>query len=155
MNQIKRPILLVEDDPNDVLLIRRAFAQSRVTAPLQVLHDGNVAVVYLEGKGAYADRARYPFPMLMLLDLKLPGKSGFEILRWIQERKELSAPPIVVLTADGKPSDILRAYNLGVCSYYVKPTSLSGLMELVLVLQRDFPALLGLVEDPSLGTSVS
>ncbi len=154
MNQTVRPILLVEDDPNDILLIRRAFVKSNVTTPLQVLHDGGAAVAYLEGHGAYADRARYPLPAFLLLDLKLPGKSGFEILRWVQDQ-ELPAPPIVVLTADGKPSDILRAYDLGACSYYVKPTSFRGLLELVKALQRDFPELLGFAEAHSLGPSAA
>ncbi len=155
MNQTVRPILLVEDDPNDVLLIRRALVKSNVTASLQVLHDGGAAVAYLEGHGAYADRARYPLPAFLLLDLKLPRKSGFEILRWIQTHKELPSPPIVVLTADGKPSTILRAYDLGACSYYVKPTSFRGLLELVKALRRDFPDLLGFAEAHSLSPSTS
>jgi DNA-binding response OmpR family regulator len=147
MKVIPRPILLVEDDPNDILLIRRAFRKANVVAPLHVVHHGEAAVAYLEGRGAYADRERYPLPILMLLDLKLPRKSGFDVLTWMRQREGLPAPPVVALTSSGEPTDILRVYDLGACSYYVKPASFPGLLDLVKVLLRDFPALQGLADN--------
>ncbi len=136
-----RPILLVEDDPNDILLIRRAFLIAKVGAPLQVVHNADGAVAYLAGREPYADRNRFPPPLLMLLDLRLPGNPGFGVLAWLQQQDGLQAPPVVVLTADGKPADILRAYKLGACAFYVKPASFAALLDLLKVLLRDFPEL--------------
>ncbi len=147
METIPRPVLLVEDDPNDILLIRRAFQKTSMAAPLQVVHDGDAAVAYLEGQGAYADRGRYPLPILMLLDLKLPRRSGVEVLTWMREHEGLEALPVVALSSSGEPVDILRAYELGARSFYVKPTSFTDLLGLVKVLQRDFPDLRGLRGD--------
>jgi DNA-binding response OmpR family regulator len=148
MNSTLRPILLVEDDPNDILLIRRAFEQANVAAPLQIVHDGEAVLAYLAGEGAYADRARYPLPILILLDLKLPQKSGFEVLTWMR-RQGMASPPVVALTSSGEPTDILRGYELGACSFYVKPASSQARLELVRVLLRDFPELRGRAGDRS------
>jgi CheY-like chemotaxis protein len=124
-------ILLVEDDPNDILLIQRALYKANVKHPVQVLKDGEEAVLYLGGKQMYADRDRYPLPMLMLLDLKLPRKSGFEVLRWLRQEPGLKLLPVVVLTSSAENSDIQQAYNLGANSYLVKPVGFDGLLEMI------------------------
>ena len=124
-------ILLAEDDANDALLIGRAFRKANVVNPIEVVGDGEVAIAYLAGHGPYADRERYPLPALMLLDLKMPRKSGLEVLRWLREQSSLRHLPVVVLTSSREPADINRAYELGVKSYLVKPVAFETLLEMV------------------------
>ena len=124
-------ILLVEDDPNDVLLIRRAFGKSDVANPIQVVGDGEEAIAYLSGRGPCADRERYPLPVLLLLDLKLPRKSGFEVLEWLRQQRGLKRLPVAVLTSSAETPDINRAYDLGANSYLVKPVRFEGLLRMV------------------------
>lgn len=125
-------ILLVEDDPNDILLIQRAFRKANLTnAVLQILTDGDTAVAYLSGVGEYADRDRYPLPMVILLDLKLPRRSGHEILAWLRQQPELKRLLVVVLTSSNHRSDIDQAYDLGANSYLLKPVGFSALVEVV------------------------
>ena len=127
-------ILLVEDNPNDVLLIRRAFAKAGVTNPLQVLGDGEKAINYLAGAGDYADRGRFPLPLFILLDLKLPRKTGHEVLAWLRAQPVLKRIPVVVLTSSSMRADVEQCYDGGVNSYLVKPVEfgeLTTLMELI------------------------
>ena len=124
-------ILLAEDDPNDVLLIERAFQRTHVANPLQVVRDGEEALAYLSGQGPFADRERHPLPVLMLMDLKMSRKSGLEVLEWVRQQPALKRLPIVVLTSSNQSPDINRAYDLGVNSYLVKPTGFDTLLELV------------------------
>ena len=131
MNLRECVILLAEDDPNDVLLIQRAFQRTNVANPLQVVRDGEAAVAYLSGQVPYADRARHPLPALLLMDLKMPRKSGLEVLEWLRQQPGLKRLPVVVLTSSNQSLDINRAYDLGVNSYLVKPTGFDTLLELV------------------------
>jgi CheY-like chemotaxis protein len=131
MNVTNQPILLVEDDENDIMLLQRAFRRAAIINPLQVVRHGDDAVAYLEGTGAFADRALHPLPVLMLLDLKLPRRTGLEVLRWVKERTGLKRIPIVVLTSSKNDDDVNRAYELGANSYVVKPVSFETLLELV------------------------
>jgi len=124
-------ILLVEDDPNDIILIKRAFEKARITNPLQVVEDGEEAISYLAGKGPYGDREKYSLPMLILLDLKLPRKSGHEVLEWLCQQPILKRLTVVVLTSSQQSSDINRAYDLGANSYLVKPVTFDALVEMV------------------------
>lgn len=131
MTPDRQAILIVEDDPNDVILIQRAFGKARILNPLQTVPNGDDAVAYLSGEGPFADRQRYPFPVLVLLDLKLPRRSGLEVLEWVREREGLKRLPVVVLTSSKEVADVNRAYDLGANSYLVKPVSFSSLLELV------------------------
>jgi CheY-like chemotaxis protein len=124
-------ILLVEDDPNDIILIKRAFEKANITNPLQVVEDGEEAISYLAGKGRYGDRVKYPLPMLLLLDLKLPRKSGHEVLEWIRRQPILKRLTVVVLTSSQQDSDINKAYDFGANSYLVKPVTFDALVEMV------------------------
>ena len=121
-------ILLVEDDHNDVLLIKRAFQKVNIANPIIVVNDGEQAVSYLAGREPYVDRA---VPMLVLLDLKLPRKSGHEVLEWLRQQPNLKRLPVVVLTASSESSDVNRAYDLGANSYLVKPVTFDALVEMV------------------------
>jgi len=124
-------VLLADDDPNDVLLIQRAFQKTHLANPLQVVNDGEEAVAYLSGQLRYADRQRHPLPVLLLLDLKMPRKSGFEVLAWVREQPGLKRLPVVVLSSSNQNPDINRAFDLGANSYLVKPGGLDRLLELV------------------------
>ena len=129
--RVEYPILLVEDDPNDVALISRALKKARVLNPLHVVADGDEAVEYLTLTGRHADDARDHWPQLILLDLKLPRKSGHEVLRWIRWEAGITRVPVVVLTSSDNEADIKKAYDLGANSYLKKPARLEELQELM------------------------
>jgi CheY-like chemotaxis protein len=124
-------VLLVEDDPDHVLLIQRAFSKANLVNPLRIVRDGEDAVAYLSGTGSYSDRSRHPLPSLILLDLKLPRKSGLEVLAWLRGDPSLKFTPVVVLTSSAETRDIEKAYALGVNSYLVKPVKFGDLLEMV------------------------
>jgi CheY-like chemotaxis protein len=124
-------ILLVEDDPDDVFLMQRALKAANVTNSIQVAEHGLQALDYLNGNGEYVDRARFPLPRLVFFDLKLPYKSGFDVLQHLTEQKQvLERMAIVVLTSSSQPRDIQRAYQLGARSYLVKPPNRQMLEDL-------------------------
>lgn len=124
-------ILLVEDDTNDVLLIQRAFRKAHVVNPLQVVGDGEQAITYLTGQPPYSDRERYPLPALVLLDLKLPRKSGLEVLAWLRQQPGLKRLRVVVLTSSKEAIDVNRAHELGANSYLVKPVEFDALLDMI------------------------
>jgi CheY-like chemotaxis protein len=128
-------ILQVEDDPNDVMLVEMAFRQASPGLVLKVVTDGEQAISYLSGEGAFADRTKTPFPNLVLLDLKLPRKSGLEVLAWIRTQPGLKSLPVVVLTSSDQPTDISNAYDRGANSYLVKPANLDVLVEMAKAIQ--------------------
>jgi CheY-like chemotaxis protein len=131
MSLTTQPILLVEDEENDIILLQRAFRRAGMANAVQVVRHGDDAVAYLAGTGEFGDRELHPFPVLMLLDLKLPRRTGLEVLQWVKERAGLKRMPIVVLTSSKNDDDINRAYELGANSYVVKPVSFETLLELV------------------------
>ena len=118
------PILLVEDDQNDVFFLQYAFEAAGIPNRLQVVEDGGQAVDYLAGQGQFADRSRFPFPCLVLLDLNLPLKMGSDVLRWVREQPSLHTLLVIVLTSSQNSGDIDEAYQLGARSFLVKPHSL-------------------------------
>lgn len=124
-------ILLVEDNLDDVALFKRAMLKAALAYPLQVVGDGEAAIAYLSGDGRYADRVSHPLPRLVLLDLKLPRKSGHEVLEWLRSQPELRRTPVVVLTTSREIIDINRAYDHCANSYLVKPFSFDGLIDMV------------------------
>jgi len=124
-------VLVVEDNADDVLFIRRALKKTGITCPVHVAGDGESALEYLEGRGAYADRQANPVPTLVLLDLKLPRRSGFEVLQAVRAAPELAKVVVVVLMSSNQSVDIDKAYALGANSYLVKPISPEAMSELV------------------------
>jgi len=130
MNDVST-ILLIEDNPDDTELIEYAFEKAGVANPLVAVADGDAAVAYLGGTGAYADRTRHPLPALVLLDLKLPRRSGFEVLRFLRSQEATRHTPVVVLTSSNQHDDIQRAYEVGANSYLVKPVGRDALIEMV------------------------
>jgi len=124
-------ILLVEDDSNDVLLIQRAFAKAGLKDSLKLVRDGEQAIDYLSGRGAYANREKFPLPYLLLLDLKMPGTDGFEVLQWLRGEPDLRRLLVVVLTSSNLQADVDRAYELGANSYLVKPVEFEEMVNLI------------------------
>ena len=143
-----RTILMVEDDPADMRLIQRAFAKAEITANVIRLTNGDDAVAYLDGQPPYDNRAAYPLPNLLLLDIKLPRRNGFEVLQWLRGRKDgLKRMPTIILTSSRHAVDINRAYDLGVNSYLVKPENTEGLVRVANAIKTYW---LTLNEEPTL-----
>jgi DNA-binding response OmpR family regulator len=125
-------VLLVEDDPNDARLVQRAFDRAGSQVSVLRLQDGDEAVSYLRGEHPFDNRALHPLPGLLLLDIKLPRRSGFEVLTWIRTQSNpLRRMPVVMLTSSTHATDVNRAYDLGANSYMAKPESTDRLNELV------------------------
>jgi DNA-binding response OmpR family regulator len=118
-----RVILLVEDNEDDVFFLKRAFADARIANPVQVAADCAEAIHYMSGDGKFADRQKFPLPVLVLLDLKLPDDSGLELLKWI-ERSETRQVPVIVFTSSSCVTDVKAAYDAGAASYVVKPLTI-------------------------------
>lgn len=119
-------VLLVEDDPNDVFFFRRAMNKAGINNRVQVARDGQEAIDYLNGANGFADRAAFPLPDLILLDLKLPFVMGLDVLKWIRQQSDLPAI-VVILSSSQESPDIAAAYRLGANGYLVKPADLSQL----------------------------
>ncbi len=124
-------VLLVEDDSDQVVLMKAALGRANLVNPLQVAIDGEQAIAYLAGDGEFADRRKYPLPSMVLLDLKLPRVSGLEVLEWIRRQPRFKNLPVVVLTSSYHSPDIQKAYSLGVNSYLHKPIGFSDLAEMM------------------------
>src|SRR6266403_4670680 len=135
MEASSRPILLVEDDENDIFFLKYAFEAAGIKNPTQVVHDGQQAVDFLSGVGVYSDRRQHPFPWLVLLDLKLPIKMGMDVLRWINQQPKFATLLVVVLTSSSDSRDIEEAYRYGARSFLVKPLSVEKRLELAKALK--------------------
>jgi len=123
-------ILVADDDQNDVFFLKRAFQKSGFSQPMMHVADGQEAIDYLKGDADYADRARYPFPGLLLLDLKMPKVDGFDVLSWLNTRPDLKSLPVIVLSSSSREDDIERARELGADDYRVKPADFEDLLTL-------------------------
>lgn len=152
------PILLAEDDRNDVALMQRAFVEAAIPNPLIVVNNGREAVEYLAGKGGYADREKYPLPGLMLLDLRMPWMDGFDVLSWLRRQSEFEALPVVLLTSSKLQPDIVQSRLMGVYDYRVKPYHFAELVGLLTDIRKSwldersnhFGEILGALESKSL-----
>jgi CheY-like chemotaxis protein len=123
--------LLVEDDPSDIFLMQRACQKAKLTDCLQIVTDGKMAVDYLAGIGKFADRSQYPLPSLVFLDLKLPYRSGFDVLRWMRTQPALQSVVVVILSSSSEEQDMDTAYPLGARSYLVKPPTPKLLLDVL------------------------
>lgn len=131
------PVLLAEDNPDDVFLIRRAFQDARAPNPVHVVGNGDEAIQYLAGEGKYTDRAAFPFPALFLLDLKMPVKDGLEVLRWLNQHPEIPKKlPVVVLSSTELPNETQMAYAMDIQACIVKPIGYSELRERIRILKE-------------------
>ncbi len=130
MNRLAH-ILLVEDNRMDVELTLDAFREARLKNTIHVAANGQEALDYVFGRDKYADRNAYPMPNLILLDLKLPGIDGFEVLRQIKGTPLLKRLPVVILTSSKEEGDRALSYDIGANSYLVKPVSFEGFLGVV------------------------
>lgn len=128
---IRQAVVVVDDDPNDLMFIRAAFLAAGHLAPIHELSGGNEAVAYLEGEGRFSDRSRYAYPDLLITDLKMPQGDGFAVLEYLRTHPDRAVTPTVVLSDSQDQDDIRRAYLLGASAYHVKPGSPSELRGLV------------------------
>lgn len=131
-----RVILLVEDNDDDAFITSRAFISAQVNATIKRTEDGQSAIDYLSGTGPYADRKAYPLPDVLLLDLKLPHKTGLEVLQWVREHEVLHPLVVLVLTSSSERIDVEKAYQLHVNAYVVKPTSINHMVEIARHIQN-------------------
>jgi two-component system response regulator len=129
-------ILHVEDEENDVFLLQHAMTKAGYSVPIQVATDGQRAIDYLSGTGDFANRDKFPWPSLVLLDLKLPHVPGLEVLKWIRQEAALLIP-VVILSSSENEEDITVAYELGANAYLVKPSDMSQLPEIAKTI-KDF-----------------
>jgi CheY-like chemotaxis protein len=121
-------ILLAEDNEDDVVAIRHALTRGNVPYTLNVVRDGEQAIQYIKGSGAFSDRREHPYPVLLLLDLRMPKRDGFAVLEWLSQSSNLSRLIVVVLTGSESKSDMDRAFNLGANSYLLKTPAYDDLI---------------------------
>ena len=126
-----KTILLVEDNPSDINLTRRAFEKGHITNDLVVAEDGQEALDYIFGKGKYANRVISQLPTVILLDLKLPKISGLEVLKKIRATEKIKRLPVVILTSSKEEQDVAASYDLGVNSYIRKPIDFNQFAEAI------------------------
>jgi CheY-like chemotaxis protein len=129
-------LLHVEDDPNDILLLQRAFRKANAALAIHAVTDGDKAVAYLSGAEEFADREKYPLPTVVLLDLKMPRKSGLEVLQWIRGNQALRRAIVIVFTSSKHDEDVNKAYEIGANSYLVKPVGFDMLVDLAKMIQQ-------------------
>ncbi len=138
MNQNKNcfiiPILLVEDDEDDIAITKKAFNKAKISNPLYIVRDGEEAVEFLTRKGRYLDPETAPKPGLILLDLNMPRLDGREVLDLIKRDPELHRIPVVVLTTSDEDADILGCYDRGANTYITKPVDFKNFMEAIITI---------------------
>lgn len=140
-------ILLAEDNEDDVFFMKRAAKAASILHPIHVAADGRAAIDYLAGLNGYGDREKHPLPFLVFLDLKMPHKSGLDVLEWIRSQPHLQTMLVLILTTSREQSDVQRAYRLGVNAFLVKPPNAGNLTELMKLVRSFW------IENPQLAIS--
>lgn len=130
----KTVLLLAEDDENDVLLFTRAIKNTGMACEVKSVSDGQQAIDYLQGAPPFEDKQIFPFPRFLILDLKMPRRSGFEVLEWLQEHPECKIVPTIVFSSSKIADDVKRAYQLGANSYFTKPNDYEELKAVFLIM---------------------
>jgi CheY-like chemotaxis protein len=124
-------ILLVDDNADDAYLFERAWKTADIANPLAVVSDGDQAIAYLNGAEPFSDRIKYGFPLILLVDLNMPRKNGFELIEWVRQQPHLKSLTLDVITSSMRPQDVERALHLGANSFYVKPGRIDDLVNLL------------------------
>ena len=123
-------VLVAEDDDNDILLFQRAIRKTGIPNEAYFVKDGEAAINWLSGRGEFADRIKYPLPNLLITDLKMPKKSGFELLAWMGEHEDRMVIPTLVFSSSAENCDIQRSYRLGANTFFTKPMEVDGMVRL-------------------------
>ena len=126
-----RTVLLVEDSENDIFLTRLAFKSAGFNCPLHEVHNGEEAIAYLKGEGSYSDRNTFPLPAVVLMDLNMPRKNGFDVLKWVRTQPQLRRMTVIILSASMQPEDVEQAFDLGANSFLVKPNAIGDLTNMI------------------------
>jgi len=138
-------ILVADDSEDDVMLLKLALEKANLCKSVHTVSDGEEAIAYLQGSSQYADRSQFPLPAILLLDLKMPRKGGFEVLTWVRSQNGLGYLPVFIFTASMRQEDVQRAYELGADGFLVKPGAMDKLGEITRSLRdwlacNQFPA---------------
>ncbi|OGU07369.1 MAG: histidine kinase [Geobacteraceae bacterium GWC2_58_44] len=150
MSYVHHTVLVVDNNEDEAHFTRLALQRVGVISPVQTVSDAEEALSYLTGQGSHADPESRPPPVLLLLDLQLPGISGLELLAWLRRQPVLKRLPVIVLTSAGEPGQMNRAYELGCNSYLVKPSSFNALLVMMQSLVQYW---LSLNENPEVWTA--
>lgn len=124
-------VLYAENDENDVFLMNVCWKRAGAANPLNTVGDGQEAIDYLSGAGGYADREAHPLPVLLLLDLSMPRRSGLEVLAWVRAQEAFRRLPVLIISSSNQDKDKSEAARLGVDGYFVKPASMAVLVEMI------------------------
>jgi len=124
-------VLVIEDNADDILFLKRAFVKAGINVLDRIIDDGQDALDFFEGRGIYGNRADYPLPTHVLLDLKVPKVNGLDILDWLRRRESFQRLPVMVLSSSGERADRERALRLGVDGYFMKPSRGDQLLDIV------------------------
>jgi CheY-like chemotaxis protein len=122
--ETKDVVLLADDSDDDIALFKRAYVAAGIDSRLRVVRDGDEVIAYLKGEARFHDRARYPLPGLLILDVNMPRKDGFEVIQWVRHQSQFKSLKIVVLTSSGDRSDAKKAYAAGANTFVVKSMEL-------------------------------
>jgi CheY-like chemotaxis protein len=133
----RNTVLLVDDNEDDTYIFQRAWKTAGINNPLAIVSDGDQAIAYLRGTEPYNDRRQYGFPLIVLLDLNMPRKNGFEFLQWLRQQPALRSMTVDVLTSSMRPQDVQHALELGANSYFVKPGKIDDLVKLLQVWHKN------------------
>ncbi|MCI0747043.1 MAG: response regulator [Verrucomicrobia subdivision 3 bacterium] len=131
MAEANYPVLVAEDNADDAELFRLALRSSGVANPVHIVPDGEDVIRYLQGKEPYADRQAYPFPEILVVDLKMPKVSGFDVLKWLRAHPECRVVPVIIFSTSAIEADVQRAYELGANCYLTKPSDLKSFTALI------------------------
>jgi len=135
-NRPKLVILVAEDDEDAAHLLKRAFKANGIDLPAHICTDGEDTMNYLRGLGRYSDRNTFPFPRVLVTDLKMPRCSGFDILQWLQSHPECNLIPKIVFSGSNQEADVIKAYQLGANCYFTKPSTNSELNNIVKLMHQ-------------------
>ncbi|MEX2381597.1 MAG: response regulator [Opitutales bacterium] len=124
-------ILYAEDDPNDAFFFATAIRRAAIPMTVFIVDDGQSAIDWLAGQGAFADRRKYPLPSMLVLDLKMPRKCGFEVLEWVRNQKHLENLPVIILSSSGETQDKEKAKALGATDYFVKTATAREIVQYI------------------------
>lgn len=134
MKESTDTILIVDDEEHDVEFLQRALQRAGVDNPVRTAGNGEEAIAYLKGEGNYADRANFPFPRVIITDLKMPQMGGVELLRWLHENPRFKVVPTIVFTSSTSQADVNAAFNHGASGYFVKPVDFDQLKHIARVM---------------------